>query len=85
MIYSNSILERSKKKIIDHFKSIISIDKLIITIVINFKYKYLMFSRKKFIEIINKKYGINNLTNSSKKVTEVILKLIYKRVERKFV
>tara|TARA_B110000196_G_C20847807_1_gene521382 strand:+ start:290 stop:424 length:135 start_codon:yes stop_codon:yes gene_type:complete len=44
-----------------------------------------MFSRKKFIEIINKKYGINNLTNSSKKVTEVILKLIYKRVERKFV
>ena len=85
MIYINLISDISKKKFISHFKFIINIYKYIFTTVIDFKYKYLVFSSEKFLIIIYNKYGINIFLNSSKKIKEVILKLIYKRVVIKFV
>jgi hypothetical protein len=85
VIYINLISNVSKKKFISHYKFIINLDKYIFITVIDFKYKYLMFSSEKFIIPIYKKYGNNILVNSYKKIKEVILKLIYNRLVIKFV
>jgi len=55
------------------------------SIIVDIKNSIPMFKKEKYVEIINHKYGIDNLANNCNTISHEILTSLNKRVERKFV